>query len=243
MKLFHLPDWLSLLINAAAAAGTAWGVFMWLGKRSLEQFFQRDLEEFKHEQNKEIEAMRQRIQATFSRISKVHEREFEILPKAWFLLHDAIGRASTLVPMLREVPELQKMSAADFSDFLRTTPLSERARSEIEIADPSERVKKYLAALDWFQVHDAIRAQIEFHNYVIENRIFMTPELSEQFTAIDNVLSEALRDNKHWQQFRGYGGAQIETLRKSSAEKVNGLNERIHQIERAVQARLRVGEA
>ena len=68
-------------------AAVAIGMFKTLGKGWLDQQFKERLERLKHEQAKEIEAGRQKVQAIFSRISKVHEKEFEVLPKAWFLLH------------------------------------------------------------------------------------------------------------------------------------------------------------
>src|SRR5207253_1510705 len=51
------------------------------------------LERFRHEQAKEIEHLRHEINSLFSRVSKIHEREFEVLPAAWQKLHESYGRA------------------------------------------------------------------------------------------------------------------------------------------------------
>jgi hypothetical protein len=37
--------------------------------------------------------MRRQVQWEFSRISKIHEKEFEVLPNAWLMLHEAYGYA------------------------------------------------------------------------------------------------------------------------------------------------------
>jgi shikimate kinase len=52
------------------------------GEKWLDAQFAKRLERLKHEQAQEIEGMRRNVQWEFSRISKIHEKEFEVLPKA-----------------------------------------------------------------------------------------------------------------------------------------------------------------
>jgi len=93
----------------AALVATA-GLWKWLGQKWVEQRFGIHLERFKAEQQKELEALKaeqQKELETFkahhqtelerfrhrlsSRISKIHEKEFEVLPKAWLMLNDLHG--------------------------------------------------------------------------------------------------------------------------------------------------------
>jgi hypothetical protein len=86
--------------------------------RWLDARFSERLEKLKHEQQKEIESIRQRVQWHFSRVSKIHEKEFEILPRAWFLLHEAHGLAGDLVGRLRQIPDFQSMPDPMLQEFV-----------------------------------------------------------------------------------------------------------------------------
>jgi hypothetical protein len=78
-------------------SGWRWGVavaykaFQKFGEKWLDARFAERLEKLKHEQTKEIEGTRRKVPWEFSRISKIHEKEFEVLPKAWLMLQEARG--------------------------------------------------------------------------------------------------------------------------------------------------------
>ena len=98
------PSWLlssgKFVLSVVVSGGGAAALILWacknFGVKWLDAQFAKRLEAFKHEQAKEIEGMRRQVQWEFSRISKIHEREFEILPKAWLLLHEVHGHTAGL---------------------------------------------------------------------------------------------------------------------------------------------------
>ncbi len=225
--------WKGLVALIAAGGGggvIAFGIFKVTGQQWLEQQFKKEIERLKHEQNKEIEGMRQRVQSLFSRISKIHEKEFEVLPKAWFLLHNAHGLAAHVMlrPTMR--PDFAKLNEPAFEAFLSESRLSEAQRSELRAA--SDPGKYYAEAIFWLQFNDAQSAQIDFNNYIIEHRIFMTDELREGFRSVSNTISEALVEHKLWKQFGGHNDL------ISSTTKIKQLDEKINEVEQAVQKRL-----
>lgn len=77
---------LKFIGNAVAIGGSAaafaYAIFVWLGKKWLEERFARRLEDYKHKQNQELEHYRYQINALFNRITKIHEKEIEVLPTA-----------------------------------------------------------------------------------------------------------------------------------------------------------------
>src|SRR5579863_4255167 len=188
-ELLSVAGWKLLwfaLVNLSVAAGGAFALFKWLGQRWLENRFAKDLEEFKsqktqaveeikHERTKEIEAIRRSVQWEFSRISKIHEEEFEVLPQAWFLLHEAHGRAGHLMVSIRSVPDFQRFTTLEFEAFLKDSKLSDVQKDELR--DAPDRFKYYSEALFWIDLNEAHSAQIKLNNYLIQHRIFMTPEL------------------------------------------------------------------
>ena len=80
--LFFTLKWmLGLGITATAMVAAAYAFFQFLGRRWLEARFAERLEKFKHDQNQEIERLRYRINALMDRTTKLHQHEFEVLPK------------------------------------------------------------------------------------------------------------------------------------------------------------------
>ena len=78
----------------------AYGIFILLGKKWIESIFQKNLEIYKRTQNQELENFKYKINSLFSRVSKIHEKEFEVLPEIWSRLHDAKDIISALVSPL-----------------------------------------------------------------------------------------------------------------------------------------------
>jgi hypothetical protein len=87
--------WPTIVVTSAAG----WGYFEFFGKKWVEHQFSKDLEAFKGEQQKRLEAYKAEQQEELepirhrlsSRISKIHKKEFEVLPQAWLMLNDLRG--------------------------------------------------------------------------------------------------------------------------------------------------------
>ena len=75
------------LIIFGLSGSTAYGWFRFLGQKWIEQKFSKSLEEFKHEQAKEIAKQQLQIDSIFNRVSKLHDKEYEILPQIWKYLN------------------------------------------------------------------------------------------------------------------------------------------------------------
>ena len=79
------------------AAAIAYGLFLFLGKQWIEDKFARRMEAYKNEQKKNLQDFKYQIDTLFNRVLKIHDKEMEILPEAWYRLHDAIDHISSLV--------------------------------------------------------------------------------------------------------------------------------------------------
>lgn len=101
--LSHTALWL------AGAVGIAFTAFRFLGSKWIETKFAARLEAYRHEQTKELEELRHKINAAFSRMTKIHEKEFEALPEAWYKLQDALGHISGLTSVVQCYPDLNRM--------------------------------------------------------------------------------------------------------------------------------------
>jgi hypothetical protein len=157
------------------------------------------------------------------------------LPKAWFLLHDAAGKANYLMASLKQYPDFETLPEPLFEEFLKSSRLSDSQKDELRKA--SDRTKLYLETMFWIELNDAQVAQGAFHNYLVEYRIFMTQELRQKFGAIDNDLADALIEHRNSKRFANA------SLFDASLAKITGLAAKITQVEQAVQERLHYEEA
>ena len=236
-----MTDLLKTLGALAAAsgcgAGIAWAIFTKLGDRWLEERFAKRLETFKHEQTKEIEQLRHRITSLFSRISKIHEKEFEVLPEAWLKLHDAYGKVFHVGSALKRFLALHQMSEANFEEFVATCRLPEFRKQELLQLQAADRTEYYSRWIFWSDFAEAQSAMNAFHNYFVMNRIFMTDSLRQKFGEIDVLLNSVLSSLELDQQIPS---PTLKTQLSADLAKIQFL---LVPLEKAIQDRLRFEDA
>jgi hypothetical protein len=225
-----------VLAVGGSATAISYAVFRTLGKRWLDQHFAKQLERLKHDHQTELELLRHEISSLYSRISRVHEKEFEILPKAWYLLHVGYGKASSVISPLKESPDLNRMSAPQFEEWLATCRLPAQFQKD-ELREAKDRTKHYQQTIYWVDLAEADAAQTAFNNYLVENSIFMTDDLRQKFREINTALKKALSGQEIGTRY------QSPDVLKSSSETFVPLYDMFSQIESAVQKRLRYEEA
>jgi len=217
------------------AAVIAYGLFRFLGQSWLTQHFNKQLEHIKHEHEKEIENFRRDANSLFSRISKVHEKEFEVLPRAWELLLRAYGSAHRVVSPFRQDPDLDSLTEAELIEFMNLALLPTSAKEQVYSAkDKTNTYRKVMRPVEQSQARAALT---ELNNYLAVNSIFMTRELQDEFRAMREALSEALNADEIGRQ-AGSGD-----LRRSASETIARISKMFDELESAVQKRLRYEEA
>jgi hypothetical protein len=242
-----IGNWLqTVLLVGGPSTVLAYAVFKWFGQKWVEHRLnigleavkarqQKELEGFRADQQKEMERLRHLLS---SRVSKIHEKEFEVLPKAWLMLNDLHGSVALALDLtFKTYPDFRKLPSAQFEDFLNSSPasrLTEFQKQELRIV--SDRQKYFSDAMAGIYLDDANEKQRGFQNYLIEHRIFMTDELREKFGAAQLALVKALAS------YSAGKGSNSELVH-SAYQEMNGLNTMVSEVEKAVQVRLRYEEA
>jgi hypothetical protein len=124
-----------------------------------------ETEAYKHEQQHELEHYKYQINPLFNRITKIHEKEIEVLPCAWQKLQEAHGHLARLVQPFRIEREVTQMNEQQLKEH----------QQEYEEID-----KHFMA----------------FHNYLLNNSIFLSPDLYAQFKTVDDLFHNALVKSK-----------------------------------------------
>ncbi len=219
-----------------APVGIAFAAFRFLGSKWIENKFATQLEAHKHEQSKELEKLRHKINAAFSRLTKIHEKEFEVLPEAWYKLQDALGRISGLTSLIREYPDLNRMDGAQLAEFLQQSDLYDFEKEELR--KTGDKNAYYRERRFWHDLKYAKDAFGDFHNYTIRNRIFLTSDLFQQFQKIDDVMRDAIVYKEEGQE-----DSDVEMSRDAYKKIRDEVNPVRDEIERLIQKRLHYHEA
>lgn len=109
-----MPDTVIQWILSVLAAGDGlsfivYQIFKNLAEGWLDDKFKSRLQDLAHVHNKEIERLRSELTKSFDRATKLHQREFEVLPMVWDEVHEAFWRAASFVSPLQLHPDLNRM--------------------------------------------------------------------------------------------------------------------------------------
>ena len=132
-----------ILAYGGGGAAVAYCIFSFLGKKWIENRFSKRLEEYRHAQYKELEELRFKITTLINKLTKIHEKEFEVLPKSWAMMQDALGQVSSLASVYQEFPDLNRMAEDELNEFLSNSRLYDHEKKRL--------LDKYREHLDYAQ--------------------------------------------------------------------------------------------
>jgi hypothetical protein len=206
-----------------------------LKQDELNRAHQEKLVELNHEYQAKLEKFRSEIQQTFSRISKVHEQEYKILPQAWLYLHTAYGSAYRAVLGFTSAIRFDTMTDSELNEFLATlTTFSETQKNRIRNApDAAQRRSFYFEGARVKAVDQMEESQRVFRNYLIKKSLFMSKGVYEAFDAVSLKLIDA---NTHFTS----GDA---LMKNEAGRKLIDLKAEVDALFVVIQKRLYVSEA
>jgi hypothetical protein len=94
------------IIEVIAASGVVYALFKFVGKNWIENQFARRLKVYERKQN-----------SLFNRITKIHEKEIEVLPAAWQKLLEAHGYLARLIEPSRIEREFSQMNEQQLKEW------------------------------------------------------------------------------------------------------------------------------
>ena len=179
-----------VVVACGGLASIAYAIFKRFGERWLDAKFEERLAVYKHEQQKELEQLKFKISALLDRTTKLHQREFEILPEAWARLNEAYWKALAFVSPMQRYADLSRMSEVQFREFLSGCELDPWERDEIW--QQEDRNAYYVKHVYWHRLADTKTTVCESHVYLLKNGIFLTSPVKEKFTMLDGLVWDAL---------------------------------------------------
>jgi hypothetical protein len=180
----------TVAVGGGVITGFAFWLFKQFGEKWLGNKFAERLAAFRHEQSKEMEQVKFEINKLMDRKTKLHQREFEVLPKAWSLLTKNYHSARAFTSYFQSYPDVERMGDAQLEDFLRDSPLRDWQKEELRAAP--DKNKYYQEAIFWHRLSEARTANRKSGIYLLRYGIFMRPEMKEKFTRIDTLAFKAI---------------------------------------------------
>lgn len=230
---FQFVGWIVLFSGGGAAI--AYALFVFLGKKWIENKFATKLEEYKSAQNRELEDFRYKINTLFNRVLKIHEKEYEVLPEAWAKLHEAKDYISDLVNPFQQYPDFSRLNEAGIRSYLHKLEWEDYQIADLINAD--DKNEHFIEKIFWHRLKKAQSKFFDFHSYISKNRILLSEALKEQFDKADTLMWDALVKREIGVEAKDY---------KMKNEAYKMLNKDIEvilvAIEKLVQKRLRYDE-
>ena len=160
----------------------------------------------------ELEKVKFQISALFNRVSKLHDKEFEILPNVWEKLNDAHSAVMRCVIGFRQYPDFDRMDRDELEIYLKTAELSEAQKDSMR--DTNAKNNYYNKVITWKEIQEAHEMFNRFHSYLVKNRIFLSADLKSKFDTIDQLMWEIWVKNKVGEE-SGAVEMKLEVIKKS----------------------------
>lgn len=221
----------AVVVAGGGLALIVYEVFKHLAVKWLDGQFDSRLQALKHQHDKELEGLRFKIAALLDRATKLHAKEFEALPEAWSRLNDAYWASRAAVWLLKQSPDIDKMTPAQQREFIDKCILQDWEKGELREANrKTDYYQKHVAG------HELYEAKAKFHDahiFLLRNGIFFSEQIHSQMQKLDGLIWNAIVEHELNIE---------EDVRPMMREKIRTLTEGgeplLHEIQVMVRARL-----
>jgi hypothetical protein len=213
------------VLAVGGISGLVWWLFRTFSERWLNSKFAERLETLKHEQQKELAELKFAIDAQMDRTTKLHQWEFETLPKAWRLLMNTFGIVRDLTSRVQSTPDINAMSDVQREDFLVNgiigKELAEWQRKRIR--DAADKTAEFRNQWEPFRIARAKQASAKFYKYFRANGIFIRESVKTKFDELDQLLLAATSEHVMNFQDRTREFKSIDKLAKNGEAMIKAL--------------------
>ncbi len=219
----------ALVVAGGSLSLIVYQVFKHLAAKWLDAKFEERLQTLKHQHDKEIEELRFKISALLDRATKLHQREFEVLPEAWSKLNDAFWTVQSFVSPMQSYPDIDRMSKPQQDEFISSCRLLDWQKAELREAE--DKNKLYQEQIFWHNLNDARAKARDAYTYVIKNGIFVSDDIRTKFAAIHDLVWNALIEHQMNEEHKPHPRErkQIRQLLSEGEDLMKGLERVVHE--------------
>lgn len=201
----------SVAAAGGGAAAIAYGAFKAFGAKWMDNRFARQLEANRQAHETETERLRFRIASLLDRVTKLNQREFEVLPDIWAKADEAHHTTAALVSRWREYPDFMPMGDGQLEEVLKAAPFDDWQKGELRALPKHQRSDYYGKTMRWVELHRAQLASYAFSSAVSKGGIYLHPDTYKAISAFATMIYKVVIEWKLDVQFKEEGGlGQIE---------------------------------
>lgn len=226
----------NVFIYGVPTVGIAWLFLQKAAERWVDAHFAKRQKAFEHEQAKELQRIKAKLDTVIQGSLKLQEREFKIIPEAWDHIGRAFGYASWLCSPMQTYVSLEYMTSADLEEFLSKKEwLTTGQKSQIRDLPDHYRDTRWQELDTRYRYNQARNTLADADKFLKSNSVFIPDGLREKFDAQVTIIWHALISF----DTGSFHGAREHSLVTKAWEKLRNEGEPLHkEIEKAVRKRL-----
>lgn len=167
--------------------------------KKLEEFRSdqiRKLDAIKADQSQSLEKLRFDISASLDRTAKLHQHEFDVLPKAWALLQRAGGSAAAVCTRLKSYEDVSKMTVPQLGECFSRYELAESEKSHLLSLQPRDRQLYFQECVNKIRLQKAFDDHIDLHNYLLDMGIFIHSPADQKLRDLAELIRDGLIEQR-----------------------------------------------
>lgn len=179
-----------IVLIGGGASVVVYHAFKFLSAKWLEEKFKKNFQQLVHDQNKEIERLKNELTKSFDRASKLHQREFEALPQIWDKVSDAYWTTAGFVSPAQMYADLNCMVPKQLEAFIAQSELADWQKDELLACH--DKTKKFQELIFWNKYSHCFNLTCEADIALTKIGSFILDPIKEKLQAIIDLSHGAL---------------------------------------------------
>lgn len=176
----------TVVTAGGGGAFIAFVAFRFLAISWLDNKFDQKLENYRHQNAKELAALRASVDGALSKTVKSQEKEFEAISEMWRLANIAHGTLGGFVNPFQSYSDVKRMSDQKLREYLAQYDFLPSIVEEI--MDSSDRMEEFVKAVFWHKRNRCNNALNELQNFVYLNEVFVEENVASEFKWISREM-------------------------------------------------------
>lgn len=199
----QILNWIGqLALYGGGSVAIAFGAFRIFSEKWLQAKFDERLEQYRHENSKELAKISALIEGSLSARISLQNKQFEIVSEAWRLMHDSYVKIRVAISRYQSVTDLRHYNSSEVDELFASLRLSGAQRREVlDATDPNLELAKAKRWKNNVAAHNKI---VEFRNFLYSHDLFLDESIARTFREVlrkmEDVIHLSLYDaeNDRW---------------------------------------------
>lgn len=169
-----------VFVYGVPSVGIVWLIFQKAVDRWVDAHFSKRQKLFEHDQAKELQRLKVKIDTVIQGTLRLQEREFKLLPEAWEKISEAFGLVIWLTSPFQQFPSIEYLTVLELDEYLENTDCFETQKQKIRDANWRDRNKILQVIEVRKRSVQANKAVSDADRFIKNNGVFLPLEILER---------------------------------------------------------------